>query len=187
MSYFRIWSFGISWGRVDSNHRTLPRTDLQSVAIAAMRLPLSSPTLSVFESVGLEPMKGLEPPTGWLQISYSTNWVTSAFINLSNHSFLELRLQKYDFISKLQTFFQKKLYKCSQFVNKQLSINTTFFHPHSLDTTWNPFRYPFFSPKYIFLWQENANAGTSICKSIIFIELTIGWMRRMFPRYAFEY
>ena len=31
--------FGISWGRVDSNHRTLPRTDLQSVAIAAMRLP----------------------------------------------------------------------------------------------------------------------------------------------------
>ena len=30
---------GLSWGRVDSNHRTLPRTDLQSVAIAAMRLP----------------------------------------------------------------------------------------------------------------------------------------------------
>ena len=27
------------WGRVDSNHRTHPRTDLQSVAIAAMRLP----------------------------------------------------------------------------------------------------------------------------------------------------
>ena len=32
---------GVSlWGRVDSNHRTHPRTDLQSVAIAAMRLPL---------------------------------------------------------------------------------------------------------------------------------------------------
>ena len=29
----------VVWGRVDSNHRTLPRTDLQSVAIAAMRLP----------------------------------------------------------------------------------------------------------------------------------------------------
>ena len=27
------------WGRVDSNHRTHPRTDLQSVAIATMRLP----------------------------------------------------------------------------------------------------------------------------------------------------
>ena len=27
------------WGRVDSNHRTPKRTDLQSVAIAAMRLP----------------------------------------------------------------------------------------------------------------------------------------------------
>lgn len=42
-------SFGISWGRVDSNHRTLPRTDLQSVAIAAMRLPrYCCPTGSVF-------------------------------------------------------------------------------------------------------------------------------------------
>ena len=27
------------WGRVDSNHRTDTRTDLQSVAIATMRLP----------------------------------------------------------------------------------------------------------------------------------------------------
>ena len=26
-----------------------------------------------------EPMKGLEPPTGWLQISYSTNWVIPAW------------------------------------------------------------------------------------------------------------
>lgn len=33
------------WGRVDSNHRTHPRTDLQSVAIAAMRLPLLTLTL----------------------------------------------------------------------------------------------------------------------------------------------
>ena len=29
----------IVWGRVDSNHRTDSRTDLQSVAIATMRLP----------------------------------------------------------------------------------------------------------------------------------------------------
>ncbi len=29
------------WGRVDSNHRTDSRTDLQSVAIATMRLPLN--------------------------------------------------------------------------------------------------------------------------------------------------
>ena len=29
----------MSWGRVDSNHRTDSRTDLQSVAIATMRLP----------------------------------------------------------------------------------------------------------------------------------------------------
>ena len=32
------------WGRVDSNHRTHPRTDLQSVAIATMRLPHQNPT-----------------------------------------------------------------------------------------------------------------------------------------------
>ena len=56
------------WGKVDSNHRTDTRTDLQSVAIATMRLPLDNS----------EPVDGLEPPTGWLQISYSTNWVIPA-------------------------------------------------------------------------------------------------------------
>ena len=55
-----VW---LSWGRVDSNHRTLPRTDLQSVAIAAMRLPRIPDALSP-ASVLFEPMKGLEPPTG---------------------------------------------------------------------------------------------------------------------------
>ena len=29
--------------------------------------------------LALEPMRGLEPPTSWLQISCSTNWATSAF------------------------------------------------------------------------------------------------------------
>ena len=51
------------WGRVDSNHRTLPRTDLQSVAIAAMRLPLST-SVNIVGTLKVEPMKGLEPPTG---------------------------------------------------------------------------------------------------------------------------
>ena len=32
-------SFALLWGKVDSNHRTDTRTDLQSVAIATMRLP----------------------------------------------------------------------------------------------------------------------------------------------------
>ena len=73
MSYFRF-SVGL-WGRVDSNHWTPKRTDLQSVAIATMRLP----HFRLPNWRELEPMKGLEPPTGWLQISYSTNWVTSAF------------------------------------------------------------------------------------------------------------
>ena len=34
------------WGRVDSNHRTDSRTDLQSVAIATMRLPQELKELS---------------------------------------------------------------------------------------------------------------------------------------------
>ena len=47
MSYFRF-SVGL-WGRVDSNHWTPKRTDLQSVAIAAMRLP-QNPTSSCWIS-----------------------------------------------------------------------------------------------------------------------------------------
>ena len=37
------------WGRVDSNHRTDTRTDLQSVAIATMRLPQEMNERSVFD------------------------------------------------------------------------------------------------------------------------------------------
>ncbi len=35
----RSRSLAFAWGKVDSNHRTDTRTDLQSVAIATMRLP----------------------------------------------------------------------------------------------------------------------------------------------------
>ena len=93
------------WGRVDSNHWTPKRTDLQSVAIATMRLPhLYFPKFPGWWE--LEPMKGLEPPTGWLQISYSTNWVTSAFYSLSNNSrSLDLRLQRYSFFSNHPNYF----------------------------------------------------------------------------------
>ena len=35
------------WGRVDSNHRTDSRTDLQSVAIATMRLPQRERTVAL--------------------------------------------------------------------------------------------------------------------------------------------
>ncbi len=40
MQTYAQWFAKKKWGRVDSNHRTHPRTDLQSVAIATMRLPL---------------------------------------------------------------------------------------------------------------------------------------------------
>ena len=54
----------------------------------------------------IEPMKGLEPPTGWLQISYSTNWVTSAFQCFKQLFFLDLRLQRYYFFTNWKIFFQ---------------------------------------------------------------------------------
>ena len=39
MKKARLKSRSCGWGKVDSNHRTDTRTDLQSVAIATMRLP----------------------------------------------------------------------------------------------------------------------------------------------------
>ena len=56
------------WARMDSNHRTRKRTDLQSVAVGHLATcPYS------------EPLVGIEPTTYWLQISCSTNWATSAY------------------------------------------------------------------------------------------------------------
>ena len=68
------------WGRVDSNHRTLPRTDLQSVAIAAMRLPHAVPCGTC------EPMEGFEPPTPRLQITCSGQLSYIGIFILSNNS-----------------------------------------------------------------------------------------------------
>lgn len=83
---------------------------------------------SVFRGPDLEPMKGLEPPTGWLQISYSTNWVTSASVNLSNNSFSRrLRLQKYYFFQIPQRFFSFFFFTFSQTIDFLNSISRYFF------------------------------------------------------------
>ena len=50
-----------------------------------------------------EPMKGLEPPTGWLQISYSTNWVTSAAFTLSIFSSIVAVLTTFE-VAKILLF-----------------------------------------------------------------------------------
>ena len=42
------------WARMDSNHRTPKRTDLQSVAVGH---------LATYPHIVLEPMEGFEPPT----------------------------------------------------------------------------------------------------------------------------
>ena len=54
------------WARMDSNHRTRKRTDLQSVAVG--HLATCPP----------EPLVGIEPTTYWLQISCSTGWAKVA-------------------------------------------------------------------------------------------------------------
>ena len=94
----------LSWGRVDSNHRTLPRTDLQSVAIAAMRLPLrSSQLLSRVASR----WRDSNPRPRDYKSRALANWATSAGYNSSfqiTHSRLS-RLQRYNFFLYPQTFF----------------------------------------------------------------------------------
>ena len=103
MSYFRLC---VLWGRVDSNHRTLPRTDLQSVAIAAMRLPLRS---SIIYFRGLRADGGIRTPDP--EITNHVLWPTELhrqdiihFFQIT-HSRLS-RLQRYNFFLSPQTFFQ---------------------------------------------------------------------------------
>ena len=73
MSYFR---FSVGCGEEWTRTTELRRGQIYSLLqLPLCDFPISMPSI-VWE---LEPMKGLEPPTGWLQISYSTNWVTSAF------------------------------------------------------------------------------------------------------------
>ena len=102
---------------MDSNHWTPKRTDLQSVAIATMRLP----HFDVPNWWDPEPMKGLEPPTGWLQISYSTNWVTSAFSACQTTLFLLI------WGCKDTTFFQTH--------QNFFSLSPIFFHNNLIYNT----------------------------------------------------
>ena len=102
MSYFRL--FVLLWGRVDSNHRTLPRTDLQSVAIAAMRLPHCLFNFSKFASR----WRDSNPRPRDYKSRALANWATSAGYNSFfqiTHSRLS-RLQRYNFFLSPQTFFQ---------------------------------------------------------------------------------
>ena len=76
MSYFRVSEFLVFRGGGWTRTTELFRGQIYSL----LQLPLCDfPLAFVPNWWEPEPMKGLEPPTGWLQISYSTNWVTSAF------------------------------------------------------------------------------------------------------------
>ena len=77
------------WGRVDSNHRTLPRTDLQSVAIATMRLPHCYPDAFPKVSPGaFRADEGTRTPDRLItnQLLYQLSYI--GFPALSNNSFL---------------------------------------------------------------------------------------------------
>ena len=111
MSYFRLLCL---WGRVDSNHRTLPRTDLQSVAIAAMRLPHCLFNLLKFASR----WRDSNPRPRDYKSRALANWATSALVVslFSNNSFCFR-------VAKIVLFFILHKLFCSNF-------------PHLFTTKW---------------------------------------------------
>ena len=151
MSYFRLLCL---WGRVDSNHRTLPRTDLQSVAIAAMRLPHCSSNI-VFEVC--EPMEGFEPPTPRLQITcsgqlsyigiYSFFQTTHLLVSRCKDTTFFL-LHKLFFYFYWNVFYNILVYKTIYLKKYFLfSFNSTYFSSKNLHFTYQILD---FSPHFCF-------------------------------------
>ena len=92
------------WGRVDSNHRTLPRTDLQSVAIATMRLPLSfsHPIAEIERSR----WRDSNPRQADYKSATLANWVTSAWCIIVSNTVLNFWGCKITFFFRYgKTFF----------------------------------------------------------------------------------
>ena len=112
MSYFRF-SVGL-WGRLDSNQWTPKRTDLQSVAIATMRLPLGFCS----QLVGTRADEGTRTPDRLItnQLLYQLSYI--GFFSLSNNSLSrELRLQRYYFFPNTPKFFSTFLQYFSQTID----------------------------------------------------------------------
>ena len=88
------------WARMDSNHRTPKRADLQSAAVGHLATcPLQSDGLRLIVLLSdgdrqtiNEPLVGIEPTTYWLQISCSTGWAKVA-LKVSNIFTLALAKQ----------------------------------------------------------------------------------------------
>ena len=78
----------------------------------------------------IEPMKGLEPPTGWLQISYSTNWVTSAYFQPFKQLFFVKSECKNTTFSKTDKLFFHFLLKknIKLLISNIIDINIFSFH-----------------------------------------------------------
>ena len=129
MSYFRF-SVGL-WGRVDSNHWTPKRTDLQSVAIATMRLP----HFRCSQSVGTRADEGTRTPDRLItnQLLYQLSYI--GFFSVSNNSLsLNLRLQKYYFFPNTPKFF----FTFRIFLSQQIGLQHHFISKktyHLLSTT----------------------------------------------------
>ena len=92
------------WGRVDSNHWTPKRTDLQSVAIATMRLPHYLRCRLASEGRADE---GTRTPDRLItnQLLYQLSYI--GFCQRFKQLFFSvLRLQRYYFFTNWKTFFQ---------------------------------------------------------------------------------
>ena len=121
MSYFR---FSVGCGEEWTRTTELRRGQIYSL----LQLPLCDfPLAFVPNWWEPEPMKGLEPPTGWLQISYSTNWVTSAFSACQTTLFLvnwgckdtTFFQTHQNFFSLFRTFYPNNLIYKSIFIRKK--------------------------------------------------------------------
>ena len=128
MSYFRFSLFGAcggGWTRTTE----LFRGQIYSL----LQLPLcDSPPYLRCNLPGdcFEPMKGLEPPTGWLQISYSTNWVTSAFLTFQTTLFSSNEVAKILLFPILTKFFFIFHQKKSSTVYFSILYILIFFYLH---------------------------------------------------------
>ena len=88
-------SYFSKWARMDSNHRTPERTDLQSVVVGHLTTcPMVILNACPGIAVTSEPERGIEPATCWLQISCSTNWATQAWFHKPCPIYKELKQMK---------------------------------------------------------------------------------------------
>ena len=102
MSYFRLLK---CWHFVGEGGLEPPNSSEDRFTVCCNCHYATSPAISTLCWNRAEPMEGFEPPTGWLQISYSgqLSYIGLVFI-VSNNSSHFLSVQNYNFFSVWQYF-----------------------------------------------------------------------------------